>query len=329
MAGETQILDLIQVLFKQQTTFGTPEVALIASDLLEVESGAQLQFDPSITEMALVGAGFPQNEPVIGPSEASVSLSVPLRTGGVEGNTGYVGKLLPCLGMKETASDSDADLANDRYIYTFSNKQSEWKDATVWGYTGNLDANSSVVRKCGNLMFGGDLNIDFDKSTAMLSLSGKGAYVAAAVVGTQATTSPSGILIPEVKNATVSIMANSTIVPVDFKISFSQEAQPRLNPRVSYGKGLTVVRGRKLKWTSKVYIEKPATFDPEALLYARTKAALSISWGTVPNKITISSAKQLITGCNYSEHGGIQCWDLSGIFVDNDLSIQLDTAVAA
>lgn len=320
--------DLDQILIKQQATFGTAETSLTATELAEVEAGAMISDDAGVTEEELIGVGFPQGIAIIGPSEGSISMSVPVRTGGAEGSTGLLGTLLRACGFKETASDTDADSGSDRYIYTPSNIRSEWKDNTVWAYTGDKSTSAAVLRKMSNVMYNGKFTLDFDTSKATFQADGKGVYNGPAIAGTQASTSPVGVIRPALKNVTVTIMGEADVTPVNIEIDFSQEVIVNLDPTTATGKGQSVIRGRKIKFTAKCYVDSVTVFDPESYKANQTRAAFSCAWGTAPNKITLSSTKMQITSCNYSDQNGIKTWDLVGHFVDNDFAVQLDTVAA-
>jgi len=322
------VKELDQILVKQQATFGTAESSLANTNLAEVESGAMVSYEPAIEEEELIGVGFPQGNAIVGPEEASISLMAPMRTGGVEGTVGLIGLLLRCCGFKETASDTDSDSTDDRFIYTPSDIRSEWKDATIWGYTGDKSSNAAILRKMSNVMFGGKISLDFNTGKATFQADGKGAYNGPAVAGTQATTTASGVIRPALKGVTFSFMGESDLTPINMEIDFSQEPVVNLDPTTTSGKGITVVRGRKIKFTLKCYADSVTVFDPETYLRNRTEAAFSLSWGTVPNKFTISSSKAQITGCPMSDENGITTWDLSGHFVGNNFSVQIDTATA-
>lgn len=321
-----QVEALNQVLLKIQSTFGTAESSLTASDVAEVERGAKASYAPKVTDISLVGAGFTQNKSVIGPRECSISLAYPLRTGGAENSPGQAVKALQCCGWKETASDTDADATNDRFAYTPSNKQSEWKDCTVWAYSGNLDTSGSYLRKIQNVMFSGKLSIDFETCVAKLMVEGKGALNTEDAAATQATVTPSSTAVASLAGATINFFGDADYTLINLEYDFGEAPNTSINGANANGLGMTTQTDRKIKFTAKVY--KDTAIAPVTALNAGTLGTISVMWGTVPNKFTVAtgSSKAQITSVSESEQNGYTTYDISGIVIDNDLTITVDTA---
>jgi hypothetical protein len=326
--GNKAVSALEQVLLKNQAAFGTVEAALVAADVAEVESPS-VEIEPRVKDIDLVGAGFTQNQSIIGPREASVSMTYHMRTGAAEASPGQIIKALKSCGFKSTESDTDADepASVDRYILTPSNLHSEWIDSTVWHHSGCLDTSLSLITKIQNVLFNGKIALDFDNASATLAVDGKGVLTAEPALGTQATVTPSAVVTPALIATTLSFFSDTDYVPISMEFDFGQEITVSLNPAtVAHGLGVSLITKRKMKWSAKVYHDTGAL--PNTPLFAGTLGGISVAWGTAPNKFTVSTTKAQITSMKKSEQNGITTYDLSGILVDNNLAIQIDCVVA-
>lgn len=321
-----QVEELIQVLLKNQATFGTAESSLVAADVAEVEAGAMISIDPRVKEIALVGAGFTQNKSIIGPRECGITLNYPFRTDGAEtGSPGQIGAALKSCGMLETASDQDTDTTDDRFVYTPTSKQSEYTDSTIWGHSGNLDSSASMIYKAQNVMFNGKIVLDFDNAYASLQLDGKGLLTSIPALGTQASVTPSTAPTPALIDATISFFSDSDYIPINIEFDFGQDIVVTLKPDASDASGLGVVliAKRKMTWNAKFYHDSGV--NPYTPLFAGTTGTISTAWGALPNLFTVSTTKAQITSLSHSDQDGITTYDASGILIDNDLTVQIDT----
>ena len=319
-----QVEELIQVLLKNQATFGTVEGSLVAADVAEVEAGATISIDPRVKDVSLVGAGFTQNKSIIGPRECGITMNYPFRTEGAEtGSSGQIGKALKSCGMLETATDEDTDTTDDRFIYTPTSKQSEYTDSTIWGHSGNLDASESMIYKVQNAMFNGKIVLDFDNAYASLQLDGKGLLTSVPALGTQATVTPSTAPTPALIDATINIFGDSDYIPVSIEFDFGQDIVVTLDPTVAPGLGIALIAKRKMTWNAKFYHDSGV--NPYTPLFAGTTGTISTAWGTLPNLFTVTTTKAQITNLSHSDQDGITTYDASGILVDNDFAVQIDT----
>jgi hypothetical protein len=323
-----QVVKLSQVLMKHQTDATTAVASLVAADVMEFEDGFKLSIDPKVTEIRLSGAGFGQNKSVIGVQECAFSGTLPMRTNGIEGATGagQCGKALGICGMLETTSDSDADSSVDRFIYTPSNSISAWKSGTFLGESGNVDSNGSLLRKVQNCMGNAKITLDFDNDVAKLSIDGKGALVSADTVGTQVTVTPLAVDVPSLKGATINFFGDSDYCLTNFELDLGNASTVTLCPSNANGLGQSVITDRAVKWTAKVYKDSAAIATTPLL--AGTVGTISIAWGAVPNKITISTTSAQITKVVDGDQNGVETYELSGICVNNQVAVQFDCAVA-
>jgi hypothetical protein len=323
-----QVNELELMLLKLQTTFGTAETTLDGADIIEPELGAKLTLDVPSSEIELVSGGFPQYPSVIGAYEAGVQLSLPVRSGGAENNAGQLAKLLKMCGFGETTSDTDADSTNDRFIYAPSNSRADWKDGTVWGYSGSKASSDSYLRKAYNVLGTGKFALDFEKCTAKFEFNGKGVYTGAAAAATQPSANrTSSVITPALRSATLNLFGDTDYDPLSLEFDFGQEVVVTIKGSAAQGRGVSVITKRRISWRAKVY--KDVSVDPETAFLSGTQGTISCAWGTAPNKITLSTTKaQMTSPPNDSDHSGVTCYDLAGICVDNDFAVQIDTAAA-
>jgi hypothetical protein len=314
-----QIKKLEMVLAMQSSVFGTYETTLTGSHFIEPQKPT-LSMNPSINIVELVGGGSSNRFPVVGPSEAEVSLSFPLRTTGVADGVGEYGIFLEASGWKKSAS-------THAYTYAPTDKISEFKDVTLWGYTGGADASGSTLLKVGNLMFTPKFMLDFEKGLATIDFTGKGLFVGAPEVASQPTVSRVSNLCPALRGATITIMGDTDYVPISFELDDANGVTSTISPAATSGKGAALIDGHKIGWKCKVYKDLPATIDPIAGWLASTDAAISIMWGTAPNKFTLATTDSIITDVKSSDQNGIETWDITGIAKFNGVSLVVDTTV--
>ena len=319
---------LQQVAAKQQAVFGTKEATLLLADVVEVMEGSKVSFTPNAAAMKLLGAGFSQNASVIGPSIGDLSVIFPMRTGGAVDSVGQWGIFLEACGMKKTEG-LVAEV--NKYTFTPTNKQSEWKDCTVEGFSGSLDTTESFKRILYNCMFNHKITLDFkpEEPIAKIEFTGKGVYDAAAALATQYVAVKSTAPILALKGMTINLLGDTDHDLCLFELDGGVELNgPMLKPTDSHGIGIMTIKAVSAKWRAVVYKDGDTT--PESIYHAGTLGTISLSWGTNPNKITIASGtnKAQITGIQDGDQDGAETCELSGIFVDNDYTVVVDTNAA-
>lgn len=310
-----QVVDLQTVLAKIQTTAGTLETSLDSTHWVGAIKPT-IQLEPPASPIDIVGAGFGNMPNVIGGYAATAKMSFPIRIL-AQDSPGHWTTFLKAAGWKETGP------ASHSYTYTPSNLQSEWKNLTIWGYTGNMDSSSSILRKIGDLLFAGKIILDFEKSIATLDIDGKGRFEAAPVAASQPAITRDSVACPPLRGATISIMGSSSYVPLYFELDFSQDVQTTLNPAVTGGMSLSVIVKRAMKFNVRVYKELPGTVDPIASLIAGTTAAFSIAWGS--SKYTVAITAGQITKVTEADQNGIETYELAGEVINNGATITVDT----
>lgn len=311
------------VLVKQQTTYGTEETGLLAADHIEPLPGAKVAWDPSVSKIKLVAGGFSHEKSVIGPLEAAVSLKLPMRTGGAQDSFGDLGKMLKLSGFTESILSHVA-------TYAQSSAAGSWKDATVWGYSGNLDSNGALLRILYNVLFGWKFTFNFvDDGYAIAEFTGKGAAKGPATNSTQPAVTKSTADIFPLVGVNHRIIGVTGLIPVSIEFDGGVEVISTAKPSVAViGKGMSLFTNRQVTWTAQVYKELTSIADIETMITNRTIDDIYVSWGSAPNAIAVSASNCQIENYEDSEQNGVSCWKLNGIVLDNDITVSMATTVA-
>lgn len=313
-----QNLNQTLLLLKEQGTFGTKESALTGTDVLETIGAAKLKFNPNNTPIDLVAGSMDQDALIPGMCENELSFSIYARAAAAD-DVGQFGRCLRCSAMTETESSDGI------FDYVFTSVLGSMTDFTAWLYSGNADASGSILRKAYNGILSPKWMLEAGKPATMecsskLTFEGIGAVATMPAI-TKERTLPSALI----GASTLTINGDSDYGLLSCEIDPQQEIVLTQDPTETYGMGLSVVTNRKIKWKAKVYKDLPATVDPETALLNKTLAALTIEWGTAPQKVKFSGDYAQINEIDHSDESGVECWDLSGSFVRNDFTIRLST----
>ena len=300
-------------LLKLQSVAGTPEAALVAGDLAEVDPASGIESDTQVAEIDLVGGGYTQDKAVVGRKKANVNLNFPIR----EEQAGHTPKLVEALQCARFAVTESAGY----FVLTPSNTTTD--DCTVWEYSGDLGASLSLVHKAGNIKFNGKLSFDFSgDSYGKCELNGVGLEVAAPIVGTQPTVTKDNSVVNALLGVTCSINGDSDYEPLSLEIDFGQEVENKTLASDATGCGESAITKRKIKFTTKVYRQIPATTDPIAALYATTEGVLNLAYGASDiMKVECNNAQ--ITSVKKDEDAGIETYTIEGQINQNDLTISI------
>ena len=101
-----------------------------------------------------------------------------------------------------------------------------------------------------------------------------------------------------------------------------------VDPTQTYGRGISLVTNRKIKFNFTVYQDITTNVDPRTALLNKTEGALTIVYGSTPQKITFDSDYAQITNVTEGDNEGVQTFEISGQINRNDLSVIMDTQVA-
>lgn len=321
MAGDpTMVKNLQAFLFALQNTFGSAVGALTASDFLDCEDGGDLENALSVEEPTSAEGKFCQRPLIPGDMPATCTLPIIMRTNG-DNSPGYWSKPFQCGGMKETPSSKV-------YTYDPTSVRTEWKDGTLWHYSGSAVSSGALLEKASNIMTEWEMSIVPGK-VAKISFSGKGAHTGSPTAATTPTITPNSQVAKAVLGATFTLMGYA-YKPVEIKIKATRALNTTLDVAKAYGVGNTLPADLKITWTAKLYAVLPSEVDAFTQLLAGTTGSFSLMWGTAPNKFTISSPNSLaqIKTRKKSDQNGIVTIDLEGIFQENDFRVVVDTTPA-
>lgn len=316
------VSELKLLLVQLQDTFGTAETDLTGSDLIETIGPAEFSWDPDMTPIELVGSTFDQDAAVPGAGSYELTLRAYMRTGNASGEYGQCDTLMQAACMVGTTS------AGPIKTYAFTSTRSAYKDATAWGYSGDLSTSSALLRKMSNIIFRPKWTLEAGKP-AIIECTGMGVFGGAATAATQPSITKARVSPPALLGAsTLTINGDNDYKLLKAEIDASQETNLTLDPSQTYGRGNNALTKRKINWTATVYMDVPGTVDPEAALLAKTEGAITIAYGTAPNKITFDMDYSQITGVELADDSGVQVWNLSGQANQNHFTVAFDTTPA-
>jgi hypothetical protein len=314
-----QVVQLELVLLKLQSVFGTMETSLTTTDFVAFEK-PKIVMDIPTTEIALTGGGFSNRVIVPGTFKSTFTGSCPMRTGGAADTVADWTLVLQACGWKLSGPTSH------KYTYTPSDKKSEWKDATVWGYSGNLDSNAAFLSKAGNVMFNNKISVDFDKGYADITFNGTGTFAAVPAADTQPTITKSAAQPAALRGVTLSILGDSDYVPCSLEFDEGGKEESTLLPSATGGRGETLKVDRKYNWKMKCYRDTNVT--PMTQISTGSTGSISMSWGNTPNKITITINNCQIKKVGTADQNSIETYEIDGSVNYNDVTIELDTTAA-
>jgi hypothetical protein len=318
MAKQSLNLDLLLV--SAQADWGVEETGLDAGDFIETIGPAKLKLNSNPNEIDLIGGGFEQDASIPGAQEIDLSLAVHARSNGNDA-AGQFGLLLTCAGMKQ----SESTPTGGTFTYVPTSLISEQFDFTAWMYSGQIGTEACFLYKAFNGLFIPKWTFETGKPCVM-DLSAKMCYSGIPALATQPTSASSPALAkqrtlpPAFMGLNTHLILNSAVYQIiSAEIDMGQEAALTVDAGAAYGRAESIFLKRKIKWKAKCY--KDTTVDPETALLGKTIAAVTFDFGVIPQRHSFSSTYGQITNISTSDEGGIETWDLEGIFERNDFTI--------
>lgn len=316
MANQSEKIKLL--LIQKQGVFGTAETDVAAADVIETIGPATIKLNPNGTEVDLVAGALSQDGFVPGAADLDLAFKVYCVGAGSDA-PGQYGTLLELAGLVKS------EVVDGTFTYAFTSAQASLADFTAWLYSGNLNTSGSVLRKAYNGLIIPKWTFAAGKPTIFdcTSKMGYGGIPAAATspsITKQATIPPAFFA-----TAALSIVGDSDYQIISGEIDGGQTAALTLDPSDTYGNGLSVLTDRKIKWKFKVYQDIPSVVDPETALTGKTQGALTITYGTVPQKLSWSLATAQIIDIDHDDEGGVSTWTLSGISAANAFAHSIQT----
>ena len=138
------------------------------------------------------------------------------------------------------------------------------------------------------------------------------------------TTVPPAVL----KNATQTING-LTLHILKFSIKGGNDVQMIKSMGDDSGNLQSMITAKKASWSVTAYIEDSSAINPNTGMAAGTLATTTIKFGSAAESyisITSGTNKSEIRECKVGNDNGLQTWEITGSFVDNDFTIAINDA---
>lgn len=302
-----------------QAANGTPETDLTNADFAYV--GTDATFSPrfDFTDIESATGTFGQEGAVRGKARVEQTFRMPIIP--------TASSTEPLVGIWLKSSGMEVTTATNLHTYAPTSTPANWKNLTVWKYSGDKASGASLLTKAGNSMYNLKLSGKIGEPL-FAEFSGLGrldAAPAAASYVSGALTIPS--VAPAVIKTTAMTIAGSSLKCSEFSLDAGNEIAEVVDGSQDYGIYGADIGKRASKWTAKVYQESHATYNPFTNLSAGTLATMTITFGVAGSKITISStSKTQVREASSADDGGILMYELSGTIVDNSWSLAVNVS---
>jgi hypothetical protein len=310
------------LLGKVQSALGTKQSSLAYGDFRTIDDTFELTYNAEMIEQNLAQGFFGQPQTIKGMQSVDCKVSMPIIPTGST-TAPNVHDFMTCCGMK-------AELATNLRTYTpSSDVATDWKDMTLWGYSGSKVTSESLLTKAHSVMFDAELAFELGKP-ALATFTGKGVPdgkpdSATYVSGTLAVLSGA---VPAVLKATTMTVCGYSLNILKANVKIGNDVQLIKSASDNSGYLQSMIAGRKSTWSATVYEETPASKNVFDLLDGQTLGLFQMTFGTAGSRITVAStaAKCEITSVKTGNDAGINTWEVSGSFIDNDFAIKINDA---
>jgi hypothetical protein len=313
------------LLGKLQASMGTKQTGLTLTDQRAIEDNFALEYVPEFSAQNLAQGIFGQPQPVKGTAPVSVKISMPIvPSGGV--TKPNVSDLLQCAGMSKSGPSTNA------FTYAPSSVVgTDWNDMTLWGYTGDKTTGNSLLTKAHSTMFNAKFSGDLGKPF-IAAFDGKGvpdgfpaaaSYNAAGAITLLSTVTPAVI-----KSTTATIGGITGLHILKFECDLGNVVELIKSPSDDSGFIRSIITNRASKWQATVLQDAVGTNNPVSVMDAQTLSNLDFVFGTAGSRIEVKSntSKCQITSIKQGNDAGLNTFELSGIFVDNDWQLIIGVA---
>jgi hypothetical protein len=315
------------MLAKTQASLGTKQATLTPSgDGTSCGAEWSMDFVQETTPIDLANSTFGQFQSIVGGAYADIKLTAPIIPTGTA--------VLPSVDMFLTASGmARADSGNQR-TYTPSSDTTAWKDLTVWKYDGEKTTGKCLLTRAHSAMFdftvkgslGGPCMVDFSGRAAVDTTCTPTSYPAGGL------NSPASMVVPTIK-ATDMTVCGLSLKLLDFEIVMGNTLTLIKDMSLQYGYSGTQITDRKSNWKVRAYAINPDVGNPYASMDStavNTNLGLfQITFGTSADKrvrLYSGANKCQITDIKQADEDGINIWEISGIFKDNDWGLVINLA---
>ena len=309
------------LLGKLQSALGTKQSSLAFGDFRTIDDTFELSYKQEMVEQALAQGFFGQPQHIKGMASIDAKISMPIIPTG-SATEPNVSEFLKCCGMSYA-------LATAKHTYAPSSDiATDYKDMTLWGYSGSKVSGESLLTKAHSVMFDLELALELGKP-AQCVFTGKGVPdgkpdAASYVSGTLAVLA--GAVPAVVKSTTATIDGYSlNILKANVKLGNDVQLIKSMSDASGYLQAM--ITGRKSTFTATVYEETPASKNVFDLLDGQTLGNFAMTFGTAGSRITVASTgKTELVDVKPGNDNGINTWEITGSFVDNSWSLAINDA---
>ena len=307
---------------KVQSALGS-KATPAAADFITVDDNFSLDYKKEFAEQALAQGIFGNPQAVAGMSLVDVKVTLPIIPTG-SATVPNVGGFLNCCGMVYALATKKHSWAPTSVIAT------NWKDMTLWGYTGDKTAGDTIITKAHSVMFDYEISGEVGKPCT-ITFTGKGVPDGAPAAGTYLTDTIAAIsTVPPavLKNATQTINGLALHI-LKFSVKGGNDVQMIKNMGDESGNLQSMIVNKKASWSVTAYMEDASSINPTTGMAAGTLATTTIKFGSAADSyisITSGSNKSEIRECKQSVDNGLMVWEITGSFVDNDFTVAINDA---
>jgi len=327
---EASLQKLNILLGRLQENKGIEEPGLSdATDFRTCEDGFSLDYKQEFGPQNLAQGVFGQPQEVKGLASCEAKISIPAIPTGDPLVPPNVNDFLYCSGLTVALTG----VFPIDYVQS-SNITSDCSDMTLWAYTGDKGTSNSLMTKTHSVMFDCKISGELGKPL-MFEFSGKGA------VEDKPTGSdyPDGALallsdrVPAViKTTAMTIGGIEGMKILKFDLSLGNKVELVKDSSKKYGYTQATIVGREVKFSAQVLQENLGSDSSNPIqklvgeILGNFKIEINGAEPSTETKITIASASGMcaLTGVKQASESGLNVFDISGIFVNNDLKISFN-----
>jgi hypothetical protein len=303
------------LLAKIQESLGTKQAALVADDFVTVGEDFSLDFKEDFKEQGLAQGIFGQPRRIRGVQTIDVKVSMPVIPVPsdypvVEPN---IGDFLKCAGHKYELVEPYLN----RYTPS-SDIDANWKDMTLWGYTGNKSNGKTIITKVHSVMF--DCKLAWTIGEAMMAeFTGKGVPDGIPAPGNYVSgTLPLLSVVPPAFLKTTNLLVlGSDYSVLKGELAFGNQIELIKNPADETGFLRATIKSRIATFSMTVYQNAGET-DPIADMDGEVVDDMLLTFGASTAEIEIASSSAAFHDVKSGKDGDLNTHEISGYFVNND-----------
>jgi len=300
-----------------QDAWGTPETDLVAGDFLEVNEDVEMSVICENEKNPTINGGYGQNAVILGAKRAECSLPFNVRSFGSTTVPDWC-TMAQAAGFDLAESFIDPEY---KYILTPTALGTTQVDATIWEY------NIGQVTKAGNMVFDWELSGESNKKCMFNMIGGKGVVQALPATGSRPTITKSAAYCPAIVSPTKTILGSATYSLISFSFKGNNTIEQFVDGS-TYGYGKSRITNREIDFELQVYAEIPATVNPYTTMDAGSETTITINFGKTGEKIDIDTDSANIQNIERTESGNLVAWTITGVIVDDDLTITVNSDVS-